>query len=203
MGFSVSLAAVPLAQKDAFLRTAGVHVTDQPDPDGQGPISAVEHRGDYLIWRNLRAVPEFCEPDWHALSDASPVTVLDVVDTAGAQVLRHHDNGQEVWEVSFQDTNDDLLLVNGSVPFGMPLCTRLRNAWLTKHPEDAGEDDADLLAGYGMEIPSRLFEELTGLYYEDGPPEGLMALSGDLPQVKLTWSGKRTDPADKPWWKIW
>lgn len=204
MGFSVTFAAVPLAERDAFLGAAGVQVTDTTDPDGQALIAAAEYRGHFLIWRNLRAAPTFKEPDWPALSQAASIVVLDVVDTAGAQVLRGFESGTEVWEVSFQDQNDDLLAVRGAVPFDVEAKRQqLRAEHLERFPEDAAEDDDDLVAGYGMAIPSRLFEDLTGLYYEDGPPEGLCALSGDLPLVKLSWTGERKDPAAKPWWKFW
>ncbi len=203
MGFMVTIAAVPLAQKEAFLNAAGVQMTDQPDADGQDLISAVDYGDYFLIWRNLRAAPTFSEPDWPVLSNASPITVLDVVDTAGAQVLRGYEGGALRWEVSFQDSNDDLFEVTGRPPFDVDaLRTKLRAEHLARHPEDAEEEEAGLIAGYGMEIPSRLFEELTGLYYEDGPTEGLFSLSGDLPQIKLTWTGKPKDTS-KPWWKIW
>ena len=132
------------------------------------------------------------------------MTVLDVVDSAGAQVLRGFDHGEVIWEVSFQDTNDPILKVTRRVPVDTEaLRSKLRDRWLEQHPEDAGESDEDLVAGYGMDLPSLVFEALTDHYYEDGPPVGLHALSGDLPQVKLTWSGERKDPSSKPWWRIW
>lgn len=203
MGFAVTFAAVPLERKDAFLAAAGVSVTDRVDPDGAALISAAEHDDHFLLWWNLRAAPLHSEPDWPVLSQAVPVTVLDVVDTAGAQVLRGFEGGAQVWEVSFQDTNDPILKVEGPVPFDVgPLRESLREDWLADHPEDSEEDDEALVAGYGMEIPARCFETLTGLYYEDGPPEGLFELSADLPQIRLTWSGKPKGTSS-PWWKFW
>lgn len=204
MGFSVTFAAIPRTYCDAFLAAAAVTVTDRPDPDGRGLISAAEHGDHFLIWRNLRVAPIFKEPDWLALSDATSLTVLDVVDSAGAQALRGFGAGRQLWEVSFQDTNDDLLAVTGSPPFDIDaMRERLRDEHLARFPDDAGEDETSLFAAYGMAIPSVLFEDMTGLYYEDGPPEGLLELSGDLPLVKLTWTGERKDMANKPWWRLW
>ena len=201
MGFSVTIAAVSLLKKDAFLDAASLQVTDKTDPEGEALLSATIFGDHFLMWRNLRAAPMFSEPDWAALSQAAPVSVLDVVDTAGAQVLRGFENGAQRWEVSFQDSNENLLAIVGTPPFNVAAKREaLRVEHLKRYPEDMDEDDDSLVAGYGMEIPSRLFEDMTGIYYEDGPPDGLHVLSDDLPQVKLSWSGK---PQDKPWWKFW
>lgn len=203
MGFAVTIAAIPRDRRDAFLQAAGVQVTDRPDPDGAGLEAATTLGAHFLIWRNMRVAKTFAEVDWPNLSQAAPITVLDIVDTAGAQVLRGFEAGEQRWEISFHDQNDDLLAVKGTPPVDVAAKRQqLRAEHLERHPEDRTEDDEDLVAGYGMAIPSRLFEDQTGLYYEDGPPEGLYAMAPPLPEVRLTWTGERKEPS-KPWWKIW
>ena len=204
MGFSITCVAVATKDQEAFLGAAGVSLTETPDPDGASLIAGAVWQDHFLIWRNLRAAPLTKEPDWIGLSQAVPLIVLDVVDTAGAQMVRCYEGGEEVWTVSYMDDNEDLLAVEGDVPVDVAAIQKgLRDNWLAAHPEDVTAPDEELVAGYGMELPARVFEELTGFYYEDGVPEDMRTLSGDLPLVKLGWDGKRKDPSDKPWWKFW
>ena len=204
MGFSISCVAVAAKDQEAFLSAAAVSLTDTPDPDGASLIAGAVWRDHFLIWRNLRAAPLTKEPDWIGLSRTVPLIVLDVVDTAGAQMVRAYQDGQEIWTVSFMDDNEDLLAVEGPVPVDIPaLKARLRAAWLADFPDDASLDEAELAIAYSTALPSRVFEEITGFYYEDGAPEGMHTLSADLPLVKLGWDGKRKEPSDKPWWRFW
>ena len=74
MGFSVTIAAVSLLKKDAFLDAVSLQVTDKTDPEGEALLSATIFGDHFLMWRNLRAAPMFSEPDWAALSQAAPVS---------------------------------------------------------------------------------------------------------------------------------
>lgn len=204
MGFAVTVAATPKADLDALLSGAGLVVTDRPDPDGAAQLSGAEFGDHWLMWRNLRGAPLMTEPDWNSLSRSAGLLVLDVVDTAGAQVLRGFENGAHTFEVSFADNNDDLLLIEGALPVDVSaIRADLRRRHLEAYPEDADQAEEELVAGYGADIPSRVFEAITGFYHEDGPPRHLRELSGDLPQIRVGRAGEATGPRRKPWWKFW
>ncbi len=200
MGYAVTLAVVPLERREAFLADAGVTVTDRLDPHAEAPLSAGEVRAFFLIWRNLRMVPLQSEPDWPGLSRVAPLHVLDVVDSAGAQMLTYYENGEERWVIEGSDMHEDFLGITGVPPHDIDAVRqRIIDEMRERFPDVP--EDPDEVAAYNTEIPARVFSDITGFNHEDGPFEGLHALSGDVPLLSM--SGKRKDPNAKPWWKIW
>ena len=204
MAFVITCVSVKAQQRDAFLAAAGLTLTDRIDPDGREVLSAAPFGDQYLFWRNLRVAPPDREPDWIALSRKVPFIVLDVVNPVGMQSVRHFAQGREVWAVSYADEKNELLSTSGRLPVDVDgLGAKLRADWLAEFPEDADLDEADLVASYSAELPSRVFEEITGFYYLDGAPENLRTLSGDLPLLRPGQDGSAMAPGAKPWWKFW
>ena len=201
MGFSVTLAAVPLETRDAFLADAGVTVTDQADPEASEKISAAEVGEYFVVWRNLRMVPLHAEPDWPGLSQVAPVHVLDVVDSAGAQMLTYYEDGEERWVIEASDLHEDFLGITGAPPHDIDAVRQRIIDEMRDRVPKAPRDEADELIASNSELPARVFNDIVGCNHEDNPLPGLHALSGDLPVLSVT--GKRKDPNAKPWWKFW
>lgn len=188
MDFSLALVATPASRRDALLAATGLELTGRPDLEGKGPLSGVTQAEYFILWRNLDTASLLPEPCYGKFSQSAPLLILQVIDEVGEEVLRYMEDGAEVWSVCFHEDDYELISVSGPVPVDVAaLRSRARAEWLERHPEDAEADDADLLVAYGAHIPARVFFEITGVWYADGPPEGLVHLSGDLPTQHHGW----------------
>ncbi len=183
---TVTLFATPADKAQALLSAAGVGLTATPDPDGAGPDSAVEIGNHFLVWSNLAAKNAYSAVDYDLLSMTSPILVLELAVDTDTKTVRFHQDGTERWSASF--TGDDTgLTVAGRLPVSLE---RLRSDARTDNAGEAWQVDAA--------IPANVFREITGFDTLNGPPAGLLRLSGALPRLGLPIGNLR-----KPWWRFW
>jgi hypothetical protein len=183
---TVTLVATPADTAQALLSAAGVVLTATPDPDGAGPASAVDIGNHFLVWSNLDAKDAYSAADYDLLSMTSPILVLELAVDTETKTVRFHQDGSERWSACF--TGDDTgLTVAGRLPVSLE---RLRS--------DLGAGKAGEMCHVDAAIPANVFREITGIDTLDGPPVGLMRLSGELPRLGLPIGNH-----SKPWWRFW
>lgn len=204
MGFAVTLIAVSAEKRDAFLGAAGVTETGEAAPYPTKPVSAGCVGDHYVIWRNMRDFRSFELPDGKALSRCgAQVLVLHVVDTVGAQELGCYENGEELWTITFNEVNPDMLASTGSPPLDPMQIVKELHA---EDPDPEDGDSVDLVVYYGGEVPGRVFAKLVGRNHETLYDNSFVGLSGDLPctseQITKYPDPQQGEPKRK-WWKFW
>ena len=183
---AVTLVATPKDKAQALLSAAGVRLTATADPDGVGSASAVEIGNHFLIWSRLDAKHAYSAADYDLLSMTSPILVLEFAVDTDTRTVRFHQDGSERWSASFAG-DDAGLTVAGRLPVSLE---RLRS--------DARTDKVGEMRRVDAAIPASVFREITGFDTVNGPPAGLMRLSGELPRLGLPIGNRR-----KPWWRFW
>ena len=186
----VALIATPADKAQAYLSAAGVRLTSKPDHDGAGPVSAAEVGNHFLVWCNLEAIPAYSGVDFNLLSMTCPILVLERSDDTDATSVRFYQDGTERWRVAFGEDPASGVVAFGKIPVSLE---RLRSDTRSM----SADDDVDA-SGRESAIPATVFREITDFDFRNGPPAGLMRLSGELPRLGLPIGNDR-----KPWWRLW
>ena len=190
MEMPLALIATPADRAQALLSATGVRLTGKPDPEGAGPMSAAEVGTHFLIWCDMDATPALAGVDYNLLSMTCPVLALERPEGTDAASVRFHQDGTERWRLSVAEDAEGGVLAVGKIPVSLE---RLR-----AHARDMSTDEYGNPSSREASIPATVFREITGFDCRNGPPVGLMRLSGELPRLGLPIGAER-----KSWWRFW